>query len=72
MQNFRALGVPPPDPRTPVPSALPPNPHRSPAALPPDPQNSPPHCEFLAKRLVTRIVFLLWLHYKSTPDSVRR
>ena len=53
MQNFRALGAPPPDPRAsggwglcPQTPSL-----RRLGASPPDPQNSPPHCEFLATRL---------------------
>ena len=50
MQNFRALGAPPPDPRA---SGGPQTPVglRRLGAPPPDPQNSPPHCEFLATRL---------------------
>ena len=66
MQNFRALGAPPPDPRASggwglcpqTPSlqqlgASPPDPHWHPAAggSAPRPPNSPPHCEFLATRL---------------------
>ena len=68
MQNFRALGAPPPDPRASggwglcpqTPShrqlgASPPDPHWSPAAggSAPRPPKQPPHCEFLATRLET-------------------
>ena len=66
MQNFRALGAPPPDPLPPVAGGFAPKPPASgvwglrpqtPIGLwrlgapPPDPQNSP-HCEFLATRLI--------------------
>ena len=67
MQNFRALGAPPPDPRasggwglcpqTPCLRQLgasPPDPHWPPAAggSAPRPPTQPPHCEFLATRMV--------------------
>ena len=69
MQNFRALGAPPPDPRASggwglcpqTPSlrqlgASPPDPHWPPAAggSAPIPPKQPPHCEFLATRLHSR------------------
>ena len=68
MQNFRALGAPPPDsrasggwglcPQTPSLRQLgasPPDPHWPPAAggSALRPPKQPPHCEFLATRLVT-------------------
>ena len=71
MQNFRALGAPPPDPRASggwglcpqTPSlrqlgASPPDPHWPPAAggSAPRPPKQPPHCEFLATRLPGRTV----------------
>ena len=59
MQNFRALGAQPPDPRAsggwglcPQTPSL-----RRLGASPPDPQNSPPHCEFLATRLIAYTIF---------------
>ena len=67
MQNFRALGAPPPDPRASggwglcpqTPSlrqlgASPPDPHWPPAAggSAPRPPKQSPHCEFLATRLL--------------------
>ena len=70
MQNFRALGAPPPEPRASggwglcpqTPSlrqlgALPPDPHWPPAAggSAPRPPKQPPHCEFLATRLKTTL-----------------
>ena len=70
MQNFRALGAPPPDPRSSggkglypqTPSlwqqgASPPDPHWPPVAggSAPRPPKQPPHCEFLATRLTGRI-----------------
>ena len=55
MQNYRALGAPPPYPRAsggwelcPQTPSL-----RRPGASPPDPQTQPPHCEFL---LATRLI----------------
>ena len=54
MQNFRALGAPPPDPRASGSWGLRP---QTPIGLrrlrapPPDPPKQPPHCEFLATRL---------------------
>ena len=78
MENFRALGAPPPDPRasggwglcphTPSLRRLGALPHtpiglRRLGAPPPDPQNSPPHCEFLATRLVRARKKLLTLIY---------
>ena len=44
MQNFRALGAPPPDPHWPPASG----------GSAPRPPKQPPHCEFLATRLVSR------------------
>ena len=73
MQNFRALGAPPPDPRASggwglcpqTPSlrqlgASPPDPHWPPAAggSAPRPPKQPPHCEFLATRLAKLMVIL--------------
>ena len=57
MQNFRALGAPPPDPRASGGWGLCPQPPRLPLASgswglrPQTPPNSPPNCEFLAARL---------------------
>ena len=45
MQNFRALGAPPPDPRASGDCGLCPQ--------TPRPPKQPPHCEFLATRLFT-------------------
>ena len=76
MQNFRALGAPPPDPRasgdwglcpqTPIGlrqlGASPPDPYWPPAAGGPAPRppKQPPHCEFLATRLHQRMTYS-WL-----------
>ena len=59
MQNFRALGAPPPEPRASGAGALPPNP-QPPAAggFAPRPPKQPPHCEFLATRLVEGNAFV--------------
>ena len=67
MQNFRAPGASPPDPRASCSGGFAPKPPASgggglrpqtPIGLrrlgapPPDPKNSPPQCEFLATRLL--------------------
>ena len=84
MQNFRALGAPPLDPRasggwglcpqTPSLRQLAaPSPHwpRQLRAPPPDPQTALPHCEFLATRLVTALGNLFVLHnYKVSNFQV--
>ena len=76
MQNFRALGVPPPDSRASAAGGFasrppasggwglrPHNPNglRQRGTLPHDPKISPPHCEFLATRLGWRLVVLIAL-----------
>ena len=71
MQNFRALGAPPPDPhasggwglcpQTPTLRRL--------GASPPDPQNSPPDCEFLATRLIGAITIKNEEQKKAPCDS---
>ena len=72
MQNFRALGAPPPDPVPPAAGGFAPKPPatgswglrpqtpiglRRLGAPPPDPPNSPPHYKFLATRLHARYAF---------------
>ena len=81
MQNFRALGAPPPEPRASggwglcpqTPSlrrlgASSPDPHWSPAAggSAPRPPKQPPHCEFLATRL---FVLLAVKHRQETSSE---
>ena len=65
MQNFRALGAQPPDPRasggwglrSQTPIGL-----RRLGALPPDPQTAPPpHCDFLATRLLVSHAYFTYL-----------
>ena len=82
MQNFRALGAPPPDPVPPAAGAFPPSPQppaaggfapRPPIGLrrlgapPPDPPNSPSHWEFLATRLCQ--IFEKLRHGAKRPTS---
>ena len=73
MQNFRALGTPPPDPRAsggcPAPIVL-----RRLEAPPPNPKISPPNCEFLATRLVSfwwRPFFCYSLNLLTRKNSAR-
>ena len=62
MQNFQALGAPPPDPRTSDCWRLCPQTPNSLwrlGAPPPDPQDSPPNREFLAARLPHFAMFII-------------
>ena len=57
MQNFRALGAPPPDPHASGGLGLAPKPHWPPGAgCSTTPPNTDPNCEFLATRLRNTVV----------------
>ena len=74
MQNFQALGAPPPDPVPPAAGVFAPAPIglRRLEAPPQDPKIIPPHCEFLATRLVPFFGEDLFfgLHLNSGEKSV--
>ena len=73
MQNFQALGAPPPNPRVSggwefCPQT--PNSLRLLGALPPDPQNSPLNCEFLATCLPRFALFIIiWVFVAFVLNS---